>query len=215
MGKKIWGPVALVLSIGCAPQIHEFRASPRQACPQTRVKLSWDVVGNARISSDNPAAWQGGDVAEHGEHEVDPTSTTYKLVVSRLWRKAIDAAQQVQAVPSSSERKLGGDATGCAGDTAWVDFKIEDVEFDPAGRVVTLRQSLDRPLVVEHAGRQVTVEPGTPLDLSTAGGSFSLAGAWKISAKLGTGEVCGTPSARPVAKLGVRADLRCGDGGAQ
>lgn len=198
--------LATLAMSGCAsPKILAFAANPQRICQDQTATLSWSVKGTAVLEAEPPVAGVGA-VAAADSLEVSAGETTvFTLRVTRndkmaFARQEVVVYQTDAVVPIviATEPADGG------GLEATVEAPVRD--WDAALRIATVANTSDRPVTIEHGGRQVTLAAG---EESAALADVVVSGTWTLRAELLPGEIIGDPAHAPAEMLRVAVTLTC------
>jgi len=186
--------LVLTAALGCAPNIHAFRAEPNVVCSGGRTTLTWSASSDGSLSA-VPADSTLGAVDANGTRAVTPAvPTTYRLTVKHLGKSVSrDAGVEVLVAPGEA-RQIGASVADpsatCEAGTLAVTVNAPASAWDPHIQVtsVGLTTGVNRTYRVEHAGRSAEVAPGAP---SAAFAGLPVQGDWRLSTALAAPEACG------------------------
>lgn len=198
----------IISSLGCAPKIASFEASPVIVCEGESTRVSWKVGGSAVLLS-NPVLPGTGAVESAGFRRFTPTGTTFFTIKAMRNGREVLLDQVVVTFPSRTEREIViGVKPSIESDLAGVET-IDPSILDDFISVETIRGVSDRPITVLHEGREVLLQAdGTP-SKEMRGTGFG--GYWEIRARLLSGEKIDDLVHAPPDNFRLLVSLSCAD----
>ncbi len=209
MRRTILRSLFLLIVLGetsCAgPKIGPFQADPLRVCPGHATTVSWNVKGDAVLSS-TPILPGTGPVKGKGKQAFTPNQTTHfqisvgpdvenaphPLLVEVLRPGALD----------SLYFRVGDivDQGLVATDTLAVS------EWDQSARITWIFNDQNRTIRAEHGGRSLSMAAG---DSTDAFRGLPITGTWNLRSPLEPGEEPGDPQHSPPSFLKVLFKFTC------
>jgi hypothetical protein len=191
----------------CSPKVYVFQASPTRLCAGQSTTLTWKIRGAGLLTS-VPSLPGTGPVGDSGARSFLPTDTTHFSITATKGGKVAQGDVVVIPFQVGVEKSLRFRADSLE-DTMLValgDLASED--WDSAVRIRSVADTLDRPLRVTHAGKDVELQAGGAVSESLKGTPVS--GHWELRAPRLSREIAGATSPPPRDRLGVLLTLDCG-----
>jgi hypothetical protein len=184
--------LVLAAAPACSTPGASLRAEPNVICPGDPVTLTWTATDSATITADPPGASGLGDVPLTGARKVSPSvTTTYTLTVRHYFKQnSSQASVDVRPDLPGSKRigqSVSDPSADCDSSSVWVTAIAPANFWSPRLLVGRIASSDGRSYRVEHGGKSADIDPAHPSDLLR---NLPVAGPWKLSTTLKSGEAC-------------------------
>jgi hypothetical protein len=199
--------LALFASIACAPSVKRFEAVPLHTCTG-QVRLTWQTKGSLSLTADPPIADLPSPRGSSMDVRVTAPVTSFVLTARRFWPWSPRRGRQDVHFRAAGDVLVAAPTTSCGDGVVAAEATLPSDEWDDLLGVGAVTNAMPgRRVEIEHAGKSVTVGPGTEPDRGLAG--TQVKGRWILRSPLLPGERCGDADAPPPATLSIVVTTAC------
>ena len=203
----ITGAVVLAVMLVSCTKIKEFSVVPNgYVCRGQQVDISWKTSGSTELRAEpDVPGLEEGSVPQRGHRQVTiDRDTTIIISAENHFGYPLMNRQELTVLEASEPKEIG-EIIECGSD----DDIVVRTELTLDSRVtlssVSLAESTERPVWIEHRGKRALVSPDNPA--TTAFSGIPATGEWILRSPLAEGESC--PSRSLPRDLTVIATMQC------